>query len=94
MRYWFKLSDKDRFVENYIEGRDTVPVKLYPETAEIVQDFENDPLSDWWGVVRYGQRDFADFTDFASRVDAEKEFAASLVLCNSISVISMLIFSI
>ena len=78
MKYWYKLSDKERYIESYIGGYEALPVKLYPETEEIVKDFEENELSDWWGVTRFNQRNFAEFTDFATREEAEKEFAAQL----------------
>ena len=75
MKYWYKLSDKDKMTESYINGKNFYPIKLYPETAEIVEDYINNPLSDWWFVPRFGSSKIG---DFASREEAEKELAAVL----------------
>ena len=76
MRYYYSLEAAEKRIENYIEGREMEPIVLYPETQEIIEDFENNELSDWWGVYRCGTRS-TDFADFATREEAEKEFACA-----------------
>ena len=73
MRYYYSLEEAEKRITDYIEGNEQKPITLYPETDEIVKDFESNGLSDWWGVYRCGARS-TEFADFATRDDAEKEF--------------------
>ena len=73
MRYYYKHTDKSQRRRDIIEGNDPKPIRLYPETEEIVKDFENNPTSDWWGVYRFGTFS-TEFADFDSIEDARAEF--------------------
>lgn len=74
MKYYFKLSEKEKRVKNLINGRPNIKcIRLYPETDKIVDDFEHNTMSDWWGVWKYGTS-LHDFTDFETKAEAEKAY--------------------
>ena len=76
MRYWYKLSDASKWEDMIIAGED-IPVNIVPvyeETKEIVDNFENDPLSDWWPVKGFGDGRL----EFEDEDDAEAELYADL----------------
>ena len=74
MKYYFKLSEKEKRVRNLVNGRPNIaPIKLYPESDAIIEDFENNALSDWWGVWKYGTS-LEDFTDYSSKEEALKDY--------------------
>lgn len=50
MVYWFKLSDSAKRKEDILNGDEPSPITLYEETKEIIKDFYENDLSDWWAV--------------------------------------------
>lgn len=72
MRYWFRLSESYERKEA-IKGHETPsPIILYPETQDIVDDFQNNELSDWWAVWKTG--DSAKAGEFNTKEEAEKAY--------------------
>ena len=51
MKYWYKLTDAQRWEEVTLTGGN-IKVPLYEETPEIVKDFQKDPFSNWWPLRR------------------------------------------
>lgn len=76
MRYYYSLEEAEKRITDYIEGNEQKPITLYPETEAIAIDCMYNEHSDWWGVYRCGTRS-TDFADFATREEAEKEFACA-----------------
>ena len=73
MKYYYKHSDKSQRIHDIINGEIPKPIRHFPETKKITEDFENNPVSDWWGV--YTVLTFStEFADFESREDAEKAY--------------------
>ena len=74
MKYYFKLSEMEKRVKNLVNGRPNIKcIRLYPETDQILNDFEHNTMSDWWGVWKYGTPSH-DFTEFDTKADAEKAY--------------------
>lgn len=73
MRYYFKLSDSSEREEAILQGEEPKPIKLYPETQTIKADFEENPVSDWWPVWRFGTYS-TDAGDFQTEAEAVAEY--------------------
>ena len=54
MVYFFKLSEQEKRIQNYLEGADlnTDTLVLYPDSPRIRKDFEFDPISDFFPVEK------------------------------------------
>ena len=76
MKYYYKHSDKSQRRHDIINGEIPKPIRLFPETKKITEDFETNPTSDWWGVYRIGTFS-TEFADFDSIEEAENEFYAT-----------------
>ena len=83
MRYYFKHSDKSERISAIINGDDPKEITLHRETQEIVDDFQNNPTSDWWGVYRIGtfSTEFADFDSIEDAKQAYYESEAEDIYC-------------
>lgn len=74
MKYFYSLDQAAERVNALCRGEsDIEPIKLYPESEEIIHDLENNKFSDWWGVYRYNEPSW-DFADFDSEEEALYEF--------------------
>ena len=69
MVYYFSMKQSNLRKQDIQIGKEPRPIRLFPETPEIVDDFENNISSDWWGVYRKGHPS-SDFADFDSIEDA------------------------
>ena len=80
MKYWYKLSDAQKWEEEILAGRD-FDVPIYDETPEIVANFEEEPFSDWWPIRRqnsYMLEDEDAKFEFKSKKDAETDMYCDL----------------
>lgn len=72
MKYWFKLSESSDRKEAIKRGETPSPITLYPETKAIVDDFQDNELSDWWAVYKWGSSNKAG--EFDTKEEAEKAY--------------------
>ena len=77
MRYYFKRSEDsarwDAIIEHLHEPFDAPEITLYPETPEILEDYENNDNTDWWPVSRFdGMTGTAG--DFATIEEAKEDY--------------------
>ena len=54
MTYYFKLSEQEKRIHNFLQGADlnTETLVLYPESLRILKDFEFNPISDFFPVEK------------------------------------------
>lgn len=54
MKYYFKLSEQEKRIQNFLEGADlnAETLILYPESPRILNDFKLNPISDFFPVEK------------------------------------------
>jgi len=80
MKFWFKLSDSEKWEEAVQNGKD-FQIPVYEETKEIVADFYGKEFSDWWPIRRqdsYRIKDDNAKFEFESKKDAEDDMYTDL----------------
>lgn len=82
MRYWYRLSEVEMWEEAIKDGLDDPELPpLYEETPEIVRDFSEDPMSDWWPLRRrdsVGVKDDDAKFEFKTKKEAENDMVIDL----------------
>ena len=71
MKYYFKLSEASERRDAILAGREPERITLYEETPSIIEDFQNNELSDWGPVEKVGS---SSKNEFSSEQEAEKEY--------------------
>lgn len=78
MKFWFKLSQANKWEKAVINRDSYIPaVLVLDDTPEIARDFEENEDSDYWPVYRFGSFS-TEPGDFSSKAEAEEELYACL----------------
>lgn len=87
MVYYFKLSEQEKRINKFLEGADLgkETIYLYPESPRILEDFEKNPLSDFFPVekrtVAGVKDDFETITEaMQAYIDGEAETINAVIL--------------